>query len=155
MKFFTLEVPEFDGFVPTGRSNGFAVWAEGNAGNPFYMTPEGFDFFTLEVPQFDGIVSTGRSNGRTVWAEGDAIDRIFMPREGFEFFTLEIPEFDGIVITGRSNGRTVWAEGDAEDPFFMLIQPIILSKSFCINCIMQDSRNFNFSFLCVEPKFFS
>lgn len=74
------EIPQFDGFVSTTTSKGFAIWANGDGINPIRMPTESADLlFGCEIPQFDGVVTTTTDKGFAIWAKDDGKNPVRMP----------------------------------------------------------------------------
>ena len=56
------DIPEFDGFVITARSQGFTIGAETDTPNRTAMPLESVNFLAGgDIPEFDGFVLTARS----------------------------------------------------------------------------------------------
>jgi hypothetical protein len=73
--FPSVQIPNFDGVVPTTTDKSFPIRANGYGKNPLEMPCESMSQFpSVEIPNFDSCVMTTTDKSLPIRADGDAIN---------------------------------------------------------------------------------
>ena len=103
---FTLNVPDFDGFISGSSNNLVQSFVERNRQNIGFVTNKGGGTFTgSQRPQFDGFIPRSRESVVAVSSQKDIFDNVVVTFERFNWDTVLL------VVTSQLPGDQSFISG--------------------------------------------